>query len=204
MRLSGIVFWGFFAYAIGGAVSGVLLGPDWLRAENSGGIAHWSMLVPALALGGAAAMMRLSVLRRKRDGVAKYVSLLAVALLCCAVAQGNAGWLGRFGDSIALRAFHIAVILLVPLVCSLAIVATGRVAWRSRRVEFRRPAFIAVALWVTCLGLVAFDAIFHPFANFPVWIVASAILCAAALRLAYLIPTTERQKNARRVQHFPR
>ncbi len=205
MRWSAIVFWGFVAYALGGAISGVLLGPDWLRAENSGGIAHWSMLVPALALGGAAAMMRISILRRGRDGVARYVSLISMALLCCAVTQGNVGWLGRFVGSSPLWAFHIAMVISVPLVCSIAIIATVRVAMASRRIEFRRPAFLVVAGWVSCLALVLRDLISPTWGSFSIWVASSAILCVAALRVAYLIPATTkgRQKNAR-VQHVPR
>ena len=208
LKPTGVAFWLIALYSLGGVVSGVLLGSDWLAASNDFGISRWSMLLPGVCLLGAAVIGQVAIASRKRpDAVQRYCSLVCWASMLGGACQSGVGWLGRFDDGTTLVAVHIALqVIAAPFVIG-AVLATFRVALSMRkmqtegRTQSERPdAFTVPAVLLALVGTVAImryavEYLFGIGWSTGLWMPVSMAMSITALWLASKFPYTKRQKQ---------
>ncbi len=194
--MSGAIFWALAAYAMAGLVSGVALGPEWLRGANSAGVRHVAMILPGVCFLGAAIIFRVALLRRgKADAVCWFFSLLAWAAVFGATAQSGAGWLGRWPGSETLWGTHIlAQFFALPLV-TLAFVATLRMAMASKLMAFKVPGMILSVASGAVLILLAASYLFGVTSSNG-WLLIATALSASCLWVARLTPHRQQEQIA--------
>lgn len=145
--MNGWFFWILASYSFLGLVSGVALGPEWLRTANSAGVHHATMIAPGVVFLGAAVIFRLAVLKRgAADAISRFFSLLGWSAVFGAAAHSGAGWLGRWPEVHYLWAIHAVVNIFTLILIALAFVATLRVSMASNLMVFKVPgALVSVA-----------------------------------------------------------
>lgn len=194
LRVNGIIFWSFAAYSFAGALSGLLLGGEWLRAENRAGVSHLPMIALSWCLLAAATVIRIAIKKRgSADGLASYFALMSWASLAGAAVWAGVGWLGRLPNADLLWSFHVNMMFVACVVGAKAALDSGRLAVRSKTPAFRFPAAIYALAVLSIIGYSACDAIFG--INYDPWgAVATAIsialvaLAVAAVRVSFLAP----------------
>lgn len=201
--MSGLLFSILTAYSFAGLVSGVALGPEWLRAPNAFGILHVTMLVPGAIFLGGALIFRLSLLHRgKADAICRFFSLLGWTAIFGAAAQSGVGWLGRWPEVQVLWVAHMAAQTFALALTALSIISTLLLAMASSlwvsvpasdgigkrgTLGFMVPGlFMVLVASVTFVYLVvelAFGIVVGP-----EWTLTIVLLSAAALRIAAFTP----------------
>lgn len=196
--MSGWFFWVLVSYSLVGLVSGVALGPEWLRLANPGGVHNATMLAPGVVFLGVAVIFRLAILKRAAaDAISRFFSLLGWAALFGAAAQSGVGWLGRWPDADGLWIIHAVVQLFALPLVALAFLATLRVATASNLMIFKIPG----ALLAAGAGAVVLHSaieIILGIAVAEIWVVTFVLLSVAALRVATITPHKNKEQSWRR------
>lgn len=197
--MSGLFFWILVAYSFAGLLSGIALGPEWLRTANSAGVHHATMLAPGVVFLGVAVIFRLAILKRgAADAVARFFSLLGWAAIFGAAAQSGAGWLGRWPGEDHVWAIHAVLNIFTLVLVALAFLATLRVSMASNLMVFKIPGtLLAGACGATVVHLLAFY-VFGLFAA-GAWAAGIAAVAATALWTARMTPSKPKESQQWRV-----
>ncbi len=186
--MSGFLFWCLTSYAFVGLVSGVALGPEWLRHANDDGIRHVEMLIPGVVFLGIAVTIRVALLRRAiADKICSSFSLLAWAAVFGAAAQSGAGWIGRWPGSWLLHGIHGVAIDATLLLLSLVAIMLLRMAMKSDLPVFKVPGTVLAVASGAVVFLILGYYLFGITSSLA-WVVIASLLSAAGLRIARLTP----------------
>ncbi len=187
-----MTFWILALCAAGGIVSGVALGPEWLRKANDSGVQNVAMLLPGLVLLGSAIIFRVSMIQRgKADKITGFFSRLAWAAIFGAAAQCGTGWLGRWPAVDALWTVHEALQVVALVLTSLSFVSLVTNALSSEKLIFKIPAGALALAAGTIVAQSVVEIATGIFVG-RIW-VALVIVSAAVLRMAAITPNRKRK-----------